>query len=162
MFCSNCGNELHESLRYCNRCGARTAQTDALEKQAAALPVEQNKLAQRLSNALGMIGFVGLIAFAVMITNLIRRDEIHPAAFLLVLAFGAVVLAVIFIITRQISILSGKGFGRSAHKNETQKPQVLPRADNTSQLPPFREPIGSVTEHTTRTFSETLAKKTKP
>ena len=80
---------------------------------------------------------------------------------MLVLIFTAVVLGIVFLLIRQISNLSGKSAPRINADSELFSREALPRTGNTAQLEPFREPVGSVTEHTTRTFDEVFADKSK-
>lgn len=158
MFCSNCGNELSQNLKYCNRCGAIT--TTELEKTVTSS--ESGKTVQALSIVIGWVGVAGIVALAILIGNLLRKDHIEASAFMLVVVFSIVIFAVIFLIVRQISALSGKKLLPSEKESEMQKARKnLPRTGNTARLEPFKEPVASVTEHTTRIFDETQAQKTK-
>jgi hypothetical protein len=147
MFCSNCGNQLREGLKYCNRCGVRS--TGELEKIGAAM--ESNKLAQTLSIATGWIGFGGLVALAIMIGNLLRLENISPRAVFLVVIFGAIVFGLVFLLLRQISALSNKIPFQVLPGSQTVQ-EAFPSKSETVRLEAPREPVLSVTENTTRTL----------
>ena len=158
MYCSNCGNALRQGLKYCNRCGAIT--TVELEKTATSS--DSSKIVQTLSGAVGAIGVVGVIAVAVLISRLLRLDDIKPPAFLLVLVFSVMIFGIICLLIRQISKLSGRSSNFSASKDGgLQGRESLPHTGNTAQLEAPREPISSVTDHTTRLFEESFAEKSK-
>ncbi len=155
MYCSNCGNGLRQGLKYCNRCGAIT--TTELEKTVTSS--ESSKTAQTLAGAIGGIGVFGIIAVAVLIGRLLRKDNIEPPAFLLVMVLSLMIFAIICLLVRQISKLSGRSYFYAARDGGMQGRESLPHTGNTAQLEPPREPIGSVTDHTTRIFEEKLAEK---
>lgn len=157
MFCSNCGNELRQGLKYCNRCGVIT--TAELEKSSVSS--KKSNAAQGLSNAVGAIGVFGIIALAILIGRILRRDEITPPHAILVIIFAVFLFAVICVIVRQISKMTNKSNIQNANEAEAFARPSFRQAGNTHQLEPFREPIGSVTEHTTRTFDEVLLKKSE-
>jgi hypothetical protein len=157
MFCSNCGNELRQNLKYCNRCGAITAAE--LEKTVASS--ESGKTVQALSIVIGWVGVAGIVALAILIGNLLRKDHIEFSAFMLVVVFSIMIFAVVYLIVRQISLLSGKGFLPAAKEGVLQARQNLPRTENAPQLEQPKVPVGSVTDHTTRIFEETFAEKPK-
>jgi hypothetical protein len=149
---------LRQGLKYCNRCGAIT--TVELEKTVASSG--SNKIVETLAAATGGIGAVGMIALAVLISRLLRLDDIKPPAFLLVLIFSLMLFAIICLLIRQISKLSGRSSNFSAFNDGgTQGRQSLPHTGNTAQLEPPREPISSVTDHTTHLFEESFAEKSK-
>lgn len=157
MFCSNCGNELRQGLKYCNRCGAITT----AEMEKTVISSESGKIVQVLSGAVGAIGVVGIIAVAAIIIRLLRMDDIKPGAFFLVLVFSIMILTIIALLIRQISNLSNKHFLSAARDSFMHQQQSLPHTGNTAQLEAPRQPIGSVTDHTTRIFEEKLAEKFK-
>ncbi|MDQ4123936.1 MAG: zinc ribbon domain-containing protein [Acidobacteriota bacterium] len=157
MFCSNCGNELRQGLKYCNRCGAIT--TAELEKTVAS--PGSSKIVETLAAATGGIGAIGMIALAVLISRLLRLDDIKPPAFLLVLVFSLMLFGIICLLIRQISKLSSRSYLYTSRDIGMQERGSLPHTGNTAQLEPPRVPIGSVTDHTTRIFEENFAEKTK-
>lgn len=157
MFCSNCGNELRQNLKYCNRCGA--INTSELEKTANVS--ESGKTVRMLSVAVAWIGIAGIITIAILIGKLLEQGDIKPPAFMLVVVFCALIFGIIFLLMRQISALSSKSFFPVAKDTVTQMRDSLPHTGNTAQLEAPREPIGSVTDRTTRIFEENFAERTK-
>src|SRR4028119_1577241 len=123
MFCSTCGNELRQNLKYCNRCGVITA--NELEKTVASS--ESGKTVQALSIVIGWVGVAGIVALAILIGNLLRKDNIEFSAFMLVVVFSIMIFAVVYLIVRQISILSGKNFLPAAKESVSQARQNLTR-----------------------------------
>lgn len=157
MFCLNCGNELRQGLKYCNRCGAVISAE--IEKSFSA--IAENKTAQALSIAIGWIGVAGILALAFLINKLLQRDGISAPHGILVLIFAVLIFGIIFVVARQISILYGKKLFPFRTDSENSSRDSLPRADNTLRLEQFREPAASVTEHTTRAFDEAFVKKSE-
>ena len=158
MYCSNCGNALRQGLKYCNRCGAIT--TFELEKTVTSSG--SGKIVETLAAATGGIGVVGIIAVAVLISRLLRLDDIKPPAFLLVLVFSLMIFGIICLLIRQISKLTGRSSNFSASNDGGMHGrESLPQTGNTAQLEARREPVGSVTDHTTRLFEESFAEKSK-
>lgn len=154
MFCSNCGNQIAEGLKYCNRCGARLV--SELEKADIADLAQTSVLAQNLSKSIGIIGAVGIIALAFLIGNLIRRDEIHPSLVVLVLIFSAVLFGIISLLVRQMSRVSA--ISRQTPVSNFKMRESLPKAD-TGRLISYNEPAQSVTENTTRNFDSIFVKR---
>jgi uncharacterized membrane protein YvbJ len=152
MFCQNCGNELRQGLKYCNRCGGRV--NDEVEKHAGN---ESNSIVQSLAIAIGWIGVAGIVALAILIGNVLRRDPIPGKAIILLFLLSALVFGIIFLIVQQISSLTGKSV-RSQFNDFRQVPESLPKAEPV-RLDAPREPVTSVTENTTRNFAEAFVKK---
>ena len=138
-------------------CGAIS--TPELEKTANAS--ESGKSVRMLSVAVAWIGIVGIITIAILIGKLLEQGDIKPPAFMLVVVFCALIFGIIFLLMRQISVLSSKSFFPVAKDAVMQMRESLPHSGNTAQLEAPREPIGSVTDHTTRIFEENLAERTR-
>ena len=147
MYCQNCGNELRQNLAFCNHCGGRVSLE--LEKyQTADLPAKKADVIRNLSVAVGFVGVGGIIAIALLIFQLIRRDDISPPAFFLVTILGVFVFGIVFLLVNQISRLSSatilNNFAEKDH------PESLPDKQN-NQLPSYFPSVpNSVTEYTTR------------
>jgi hypothetical protein len=146
MYCPTCGNEISVELKYCNRCGANlTIPTYSAPMTVAPirLTVPSIVLGITIMAGLGII-FGGATDFA--------RNGVHPAAIVWMVLFssatlfGCVGLMIRFwtkMLTMQREIVA------------PQAPRTLSGERPAMQhLPPQRiEPVPSVTEHTTRTFS---------
>ena len=148
MYCPSCGNELAVELKYCNRCGANlTVPTTPNPTTVAVAPIRLTLpsivLGLTIVGGLGII-FGGANSFAVV--------GVHPAAivwmvlFSVAALFGCVGLMIRFwtrILTMQREIITTQPPAR---------PAIVERPPM-QHLPPRFEPVPSVTENTTRTFS---------
>jgi hypothetical protein len=146
MYCPSCGNEITVELKYCNRCGAN------LSSFSSGLPapiVPPVKLAvPTLLLGLTIIGGLGIIFGG---ATEFARIGVHPAAITWIVIFS---LATLFGCT---SLLLRFWSKLVFHQRElppgTQSIRSMPDRNIGAQLPPRREPMPSVTENTTRTFS---------
>ena len=161
MYCPSCGYEISVELKYCNRCGANLATVP--ESYPSAPIVKPTKLGLP-SVVLGLtitIGFGLIISGA---TELASRN-VHPAAiawmviFSMATLFGCTALMIRF----WLKVLA---MNREVYQppNQIRHPVQTP-----AQLPPPRqqfqprlEPMPSVTEHTTRTFSPAYREGSDP
>jgi zinc-ribbon domain len=139
MFCSRCGKQIDDSLKFCNGCGTQIKKEDDSPLTA-------------LITALIIIGTAGLgILVGLSAVLLDKIPNFGP-----VLIFGVVYLGVLFgicfMIMRQITKLIDADLGRR-RLPESEKPLVELPARSTNQLEEFREPA-SVTDQTTRTLDK--------
>jgi hypothetical protein len=154
MYCVTCGSLIDEKLNYCNRCGTRVAKGSELVKQtdATASVLENLSRSIRYVGGAGIGGFIGLIA--ILLSN-------HAAPELIVILstlFLAATFAICFLLTRQISHLTGNLISTKENSAQTIAPEQL-NAPVTEQIEAMRQPFASVTENTTRTLDEVLAKR---
>lgn len=147
MYCPSCANEIAVELKYCNRCGANLTlpaiQSTAFVGAPIKLTLPSIVLGLTIVFGLGLI-FSGVGQFA--------RYGVHPAAIVWIVLFSSATLfgCVAMMIRFWIKLLS--------MQRDISPVQLQPRplnVDNSSmhQLPPRLEPVPSVTEHTTRTFT---------
>lgn len=144
MYCPTCGNEIAVELKYCNRCGAN------LSLPMAASPVLVGPV--KLTGPTVVLGLTITAGLGIIFSGAAEfvRSGLHPAAIAWIVLFstgtlfGSIALLIRFlskIVTMQ---------------SEKSQPRVNPpliQRPVPQQLPPRQEPIPSVTEHTTRTFS---------
>ena len=144
MYCPTCGNEITVELKYCNRCGANLT----LPATSAPMVLAPVKLTvPTIVLGITILGGLGMIFGAA--TEFARRD-LHPAAIVWMVLFSAAMLfgcvgLMIRFLTKMMTL------GR-----ELPPPQPRPAfTDRPSvpHLPPRMEPVPSVTENTTRTFT---------
>ncbi|MEP6636861.1 MAG: hypothetical protein ABJB97_09065 [Acidobacteriota bacterium] len=146
MYCQFCGNEVALELNYCNRCGAQLGSSENLPAPMAApvrLTVPTIVLGFTIIGGLGII-FGGASELAHM--------QLPPVAitwiilFSLATLFGCTALLLRFWSTLVLSQRQSPVFQQTMRQ--------APAAVAPSQLPPrVFEPVPSVTEHTTRTFT---------
>ncbi len=156
MYCPSCGSEITVELKYCNRCGANLSLTSSGNPGPMATPIKLTiptvVLGLTITGGLGII-FSGVTELAQM--------QLAPAAITWIVIFS---MATLFGCTALLLRFWSKMF--SLNRETHQPPRyVRPAMQMTvpqQQLPPRFEPIPSVTEHTTRTFSAAYREGSDP
>lgn len=147
MYCPSCGNEISVELRYCNRCGANltvpTIQASGLPPAPVKLAVPSIVLGMTIVGGLGII-FGGASQFAI--------TGLHPAAIVWMVLFSTATLfgCVAMMIRFWTKLISMQ---RETYVPQAQNRPVIADRQSAPQLPPRLEPVASVTENTTRTFT---------
>ena len=145
MYCSSCGAESNRELNYCSRCGASTAPETAL------VPINLTKPALAIGLTVALLtlgGFALLISGAVKLANVFHVPD--PIMAVIVLGIFTILFCDIMLIR-----LLGRIVNTSLEARKD-KSLTLPKPsgrDSPRQLNPQYEPLPSVTEHTTRTFT---------
>lgn len=148
MYCPSCGSEITVELKYCNRCGANLSLTPAIyPPPAIATPIRLTVptvvLGLTITGGLGII-LAGATALAEL--------HLHPAAITWMVLFS---MATLFGCTALLLRFWSKmlSFNREAYQqpHSARPPVQIPVSQE--RLPPRFEPVPSVTEHTTRTFT---------
>ena len=145
MYCPTCGNEIPVELKYCNRCGANLTLPATVAPVALApvkLTVPSIVLGVTILGGLGII-FGSATEFA--------RVGVHPAFIVWMVLFSAATLfgctgLLIRFLTKMMT------WQREIAPQQQPRPAFTDRPAM-PHLPPHREPVGSVTENTTRTFA---------
>jgi hypothetical protein len=146
MYCPTCGNEISVELKYCNRCGANLT----LPATATPMMLAPVKLTMP-SIVLGITILGGLGIIFGSATEFARQGMNWAAMVWMVLfssatLFGCVGLLIRFL-TKMMTLQREIG-------PSSQQPRPAFNDRPTMQhLPPRMEPVPSVTEHTTRTFT---------
>jgi hypothetical protein len=156
MYCPSCGNEISVELKYCSRCGANLSLIPP--SYAPPPPV-------KLTVPAIVLGLTITIAIGIIFSSAteLARVPLHPAAIAWMVIFG---MATVFgctalIIRFYLKVLT---LNRDSYEPQSQnqlRPQVqipAPRA----QFQPRLEPMPSVTEHTTRTFTPAYRERSDP
>jgi hypothetical protein len=147
MYCPSCGNEISVELKYCNRCGANLTlpmMSPPVAMGPVKLAVPTVVLGLTILGGLGII-FGGATEFA--------RQGLHPAAIVWMVLFSAAALfgcigLMIRFLTNMMTMQRGIG------PTQQQQRPVFTERQTAQHLPPPRiEPVPSVTENTTRTFT---------
>lgn len=149
MYCPTCGNEITVELKYCNRCGANLS----LPMMAPPMAMAPVKLTlPSIVLGLTILGGLGVIFGS---ATEFARQHLHPFAIVWMVLFSSAALfgctaLMIRFFTKMLSAQQGVSAGqRTNHPTVTmgdrQQAHHLP--------PPRMEPVPSVTENTTRTFS---------
>ena len=147
MYCPSCGAEAPLELNYCSRCGANMASAIAPSQQVVPVSLTKPAIAIGLTSTLLTLG-----GFGVLIEGAIKLARFFPQTYpiVIMLIFGMATIMVSDIML--IRLLSRIIRASLETKPTVQLPKPagkeLPR-----QLNPRLEPVPSVTEHTTRTFT---------
>jgi hypothetical protein len=151
MYCSNCGSQVNDKLKYCNGCGERLARDE--DKHGTPGKMLDNILtALFLVVMFGMGILVGLVA--VLLGNQVKTEVVT----IIVIAYLMAIFGICFSLVRQVpKLIDAKLKGFNANVSDFVPPQQLnPRT--TAQLEEYQQPA-SVTEHTTRTLEEVPLRK---
>lgn len=142
MYCVNCGSPLTQGLSYCNRCGVNLKErSEASESKTGAITA--------FLTAIVLIAVLGL---GIMLGgSLALRTEANLAqeliGFFMLFTFLTIGITEIMLV-KNLSKLIGS-------KERTQylpAPSQAPHDLRLPQAKPLGEPVGSVTENTTRTL----------
>jgi hypothetical protein len=160
MYCPSCGSDISVELKYCNRCGANLAMVPPSYPAPVVKPV-------RLSLPAIVLGLTVTGGLAIIFggASELARMQVHPAAitwmviFSLATLFGCTALILRF----WLKVLS---MNRETYQPQNQiRPPLqmsTPISGPRQQFPPRLEPMPSVTEHTTRTFSPVYREGSDP
>ena len=160
MYCPSCGNDIPVELKYCNRCGANLS----IVPESYSAPVGKPMRLGVPSIVLGLTITIGLGLIFSSAVNLADRN-IHPAAIAWMVIFG---LATLFGCTALMLrfLLKVLAMNREVYQPQQQiRPLVQMPAQMAAarqQFQPRLEPVPSVTEHTTRTFSQVYREGSDP
>lgn len=147
MYCPSCGSEVTSELSYCNRCGVNLK---PLANQSGGMPAKLVGATWAISLAVVLVtlGGFGLI-FSLIITLISKGIPLSGGGMVLTVFFLLVILAIASLLLRQLSrvldvseLLSGAP--QSKQRSLSEKP--------VQQIAAPREPVSSVTDHTTRMF----------
>ena len=140
MFCSNCGTAITAGLSFCNRCGA-----DLRERT-------ETKNTGAITAFLTAITVIGIVGLGIMLGgSLVLRKEaglpVELVGFFMLFTFVIVALIEIMLVRNLSKVTSSSE--RKYYLPTTQQPPLELRPPTTTS---FGEPIGSVTDNTTRTL----------
>ena len=152
MYCPSCGNDVSAGLSFCNQCGARLNPADDPRAVSAG---SYNLMVA----AVVAMPFIGLIVVMMVIAALkngmnFPNDFIFAISFLTFLLFAiAEIGLIVMLLTRT------KGPKRASSKAKSPITDRLAFDARRGLGSPTFEPVGSVTDHTTRTLDPALRKE---
>jgi predicted nucleic acid-binding Zn ribbon protein len=124
MYCSSCGSEVQEGLRYCNRCGASLAAETAPPRLLGIVIV--------LALAVLLVGIVGLAAIFMFAVELMGRGNVPIETVIFLVVFALVVFGIEALLIRQFSRVLGiylkQGSAPTAIKSETKSSKQITEA----------------------------------
>jgi len=140
MYCSNCGTPVTNGVSFCNRCGK------GLRERT------ESKSSYAMTAFLTAITSIGIVGLGIMLGgSLVLRKEaglpVELVGFFMLFTFVIVALIEIMLV-RNLSKLMGSAEHTHSLPTAPQPPLEL-RPPITTE---FGEPIGSVTDNTTRTL----------
>jgi hypothetical protein len=156
-------------MSYCNRCGAKLKPvSEELAVVSSSPPVKASAgAAWAMAAAVALITIVGFgLAFSLVMVFVERGLTLDEGRLAVVMATLVSVLLVDWLLLRQFTrLMSGKT--QAKDDDAPAKPEKRKLAEKPSaavpQLAAPREPVASVTEHTTRTFDTVYREReTKP
>lgn len=152
MYCQTCGNLLNENLNYCNRCGSKVIGSELTKSANLTGDAMSN-----LSASLGYVGVAGLGGFVGLIAILLGNDAPPPLIGAIALIYALTAFSISFMMIRQLSRISRLNENSKELPNQKFAFEQLNPAF-TGQIEAPRQPFASVTENTTRTLDDVLAK----
>ena len=146
MYCASCGSELTSELSYCNRCGANlkppanhSGQPDKLVGAAWAIS---------MAVVLVTLGGFGMM-FGLVMALISNGVNLSGGGMVLIVFCLLIILAIASLLVRQLSrVLDIAQLTGGASQPKQPKLSEKP----VQQIGAPREPVSSVTEHTTRIF----------
>ena len=156
MYCPSCGAEAALELNYCNRCGANLA--SAIVPSQSVIPVSLTKPAIAIgltATLLTLGGFSVLIEGAIQLARFFPQGD--PIIAMMVLGMTTIMVSDILLIRLLSRIIRSSLEVRPTVQLPKRQDREVPR-----QLNPRLDPVPSVTEHTTRTFSPAFREPSDP
>ena len=137
MYCANCGTQLVQGLSYCNRCGFNLRERN--ESNTGSVTAFLTAI-----TLLGVLGLMVMLGGALVLRKGADLSQDLVALFML---FTFLIVSVTeFMLVRNLSKLSSTKEKKRFLQPPVQPDLRLPEASN------LGEPVGSVTENTTRTL----------
>src|ERR1044072_5740874 len=140
MYCANCGTPRTQGLSYCNRCGA-----DLRER----VEPSNTKAITAFVSAMTLLGVSGMAVMLAGALLLRKGANLSQELICIFMLFTFLIVSMIEVLLfRNLSKLSGS----TGRKNSFPAPSPTQHDLRLPQGTPLGEPVGSVTENTTRTF----------
>lgn len=126
MYCSACGSEVQEGLRYCNRCGANLA------AESSDAPPRLFGIILALAAAAALVAVIGLVAIFFFAVELMGRGNIPAETLVFLVIFTLAVFGIDALLIRQLSRALGI-YLKTGGATKAEKP-ALPKAKPSQQL----------------------------
>lgn len=157
MYCPSCGSEISVELKYCNRCGANLSGTGLSYPALSVAPI-------KLTLPTIVLGLTVTIGLSIIFNGAseLARIQLNAVAIAWMVIFS---LATLFGCTALLLRFWSKilTLNRETYQPPNQvRPPVQMPAPAQQLLTPRLEPMPSVTEHTTRTFSPAYRESSEP
>ena len=152
MHCLHCGNTVKKGLKYCNSCGGRLG---SLDEDKDGMP---GKMLDNILTTLFLTVMFGFGILVGLVAVLLGNGVPTQLVTIIVIAYLAAIFGVCFMLVKQVpKLIDAKLKALNIPNDELAAPQLKPLT--TAQLEEHREPVMSVTDHTTRTLDNAPLKK---
>ncbi|MDQ3798643.1 MAG: hypothetical protein M3384_04275 [Acidobacteriota bacterium] len=144
MYCSACGSEVQEGLRYCNRCGANLA---AAADEATGAPPRLFGIIMVLAGVIALVGVAGLVTIFFFSIELMSRGSVPAETVVFLIVFTLVVFGIVALLTRQLSrVLTAylESGGATSRQTGEQKLNKAPHRQQQQQTRQ-QQPVGELT-----------------
>lgn len=148
MFCPNCGKTVNGKLKYCNGCGGRLAKDVEIDKDDT-----PGKMLDNILTTLFMVVMFGLGILVGLVAVLLGNEVKTEVVTIIVIVYLAAIFGICFMLAKQVPKLIDAKLKRWDTPVEGSRFTELP-PPNTAQLSEYREPVMSVTDHTTKTLDK--------
>jgi hypothetical protein len=151
MYCPTCSAFITEGVAYCPRCGGRITPGALAPVQP---PAKLGEVIQYLTVTTGAVALGGFIFAFVLAVVLSKRGMDTSAIVILVFASLLTVCIISGMLIRLLARSMNAYMHTDGRVEAQQKPEPGRRISNTNtaQIEEPRQPVSSVTDHTTRTF----------
>jgi hypothetical protein len=146
MYCSHCGTTVSNDLRFCKNCGGQLIADDDDKDGKPGKMLDNILTTLFLIVMFGMGILVGLVA--VLLGNGVTTDVVVIIAVVYLVAVFGICISLV----RQVPKLIDARLKGWNNAEAAAPPLLEPRT--TAQLEEFRQPVSSVTDHTTRTLEK--------
>jgi len=117
MYCSACGSEVQEGLRYCNRCGANLA-------AETSVPPKLFGIIMILAGAIVLVGVTGLAAIFLFSIEFMGRGNIPVESLVFLVIFTLVLFGIEALLIRQLSRALGVYLKSGGATTQAEKPKL--------------------------------------
>ncbi len=149
MYCSTCGSLMTAELNYCKNCGAKLVKAKDTDSTKSIL--------DNLLTTLFLVVMFGLGILVGLVAVLLGNGVNHTTVWLIAVCYLVAVFGICFMLLSQVPKLINANLNPKRETSENYQPPQL-AAKTTAQLEEHREPVMSVTEHTTRTLDKVKSK----
>ena len=152
MYCPSCGSELTSELSYCNRCGVNLKPSNQ-----SGQPVKLVGATWAISMAVVLVTLGGFgMMFGLVMALITNGINLSGGGMAMIVFCLLIILAVASLLVRQLSRVLDLAQLSSSAAQSKQPHQPMLSEKPVQQIGAPREPVTSVTEHTTRMFEPIL------
>jgi len=148
MFCPNCGTTVNKKLKYCNSCGERLSKSAEIDKDE--MP---GKMLDNILTTVFLVVMFGLGILVGLVAVLMGSGMPQGPVVVIIIAYLAAIFGICYKLLTQVPRLIDARLRADGFAEESRQPARLTPL-TTAQLEEYREPVMSVTDHTTKTLDK--------